>query len=64
MNACKHSRDGLCKSCSEQKPYMQFKMCKDKCFKCKGCGYFWGPGNEQLNGQPVIFSGGIKKDEP
>lgn len=64
MNACKHSADGFCKACSEKKPYTQFRMCKDKCLKCNGCGYFWGPGApEHLIDKPM-YASGDKKEEP
>lgn len=57
--SCKHSSHGFCSKCAELKPYLQFKLCKDKCFSCKNCGYFWGPAHE-LNGQPVVFKDKIK----
>jgi hypothetical protein len=56
MASCKHSQNGLCKACSESKPYYQFKYCKKQCFACKECGYFYGPGaHESLQGKPVVF---------
>ncbi len=56
MNACKHSRDGFCKACSELKPYYQFRTCKKQCFACNECGYFYGSGApEALQGKPVVF---------
>jgi hypothetical protein len=55
-SACKHTKhDGLCKKCSEDKPYTVFKYCEVKsCPKdatCQHAGYFWGSGNEKENGQ-------------
>lgn len=56
MSACKHQRDGLCKACSETKPYYQFRICKEQCFACNQCGYFYGSGApEALQGKPVVF---------
>lgn len=54
MNACKHSRDGFCNKCAELKPYMQFRLCKLKCFKCNECNYYWGPSHFEKNGQPLF----------
>src|SRR5512135_453577 len=56
MNGCKHQRDGLCKACSEAKPYYQFRYCKKQCLACNECGYFYGSGvPEALQGKPVVF---------
>lgn len=44
MNTCSHQLDGICSKCSENKPYMIFQYCKDKCCKCNYCGYHWGAG--------------------
>lgn len=56
MIACKHQREGLCKPCSEAKPYYQFRICKKQCFACNECGYFYGSGApEALQGKPVVF---------
>ncbi len=47
---CEHNvklrLDGLCKKCSEIKPYMVFSWEKG--------GYFWGPGHP-MDGQRVVF---------
>lgn len=55
---CKHNRkifkDGVCADCAIAKPLYVFRSCKDECFVCNECGYFWGPGSP-LNGQRAIF---------
>lgn len=42
---------------SEPKPVtLEFRYCKAKCFACRECGYFWGPGaREDLRGKPACF---------
>lgn len=42
---CEHSKEGLCPECKEEKPYMVFRLCKNKCLACNECGYIWGPGS-------------------
>lgn len=55
--ACHHQLEGLCKACSEQTPFYQFRLCKKKCLACNECGYFYGTGApEHLRGKPVVFS--------
>ena len=41
----------------EAKPWMIFEF-NPKCqtLSCRCCGYFWGPGNELLQGQRVVFN--------
>lgn len=34
----------LCDKCSAEPSYMEFRLCKNKCFACNECGYFWGQG--------------------
>lgn len=63
---CEHNSkarlEGLCKSCKEAKPYTQFKYCKEKCFSCNSCGWFYGPGApEELVNKPVMFGSPIKE---
>lgn len=57
---CEHNSkrrlEGLCKECADKKPYLVFRYCKKQCFACNECGYFWGPGHDKLDGQPVRFS--------
>jgi len=42
----------------EEKPYLVFNYCKDKCLKteCKECGYFWGPGHPFPGTRPYWIS--------
>lgn len=62
---CEHNsklrKEGLCKPCSEKKPYMVFRLCEVKtCPGGEACihgGYFWGPGApEALQGQPARWT--------
>lgn len=58
---CKHTYElklsGMCKVCSELKPYLVFRMCAKKCpADCNQCGYFWGSGHERLAGQPASWT--------
>lgn len=47
------------KSEEEEKPWLVFRLCKDKCLACAGCGYVWGPArSEELVGQPAVDSNG------
>lgn len=66
MASCPHSvklkLDGMCKPCADGKPYMVFRICKEQCFKCKECGWFWGPGADKLAGKPVY--GSLTEDDP
>jgi len=41
-------------SASDGPLYLEFKYCKDKCFACKQCGYFWGPDHKD-HGKPAQF---------
>lgn len=50
-----HCKGVLCAKCAAIEPYLQFRTCKDKCLACNQCGYFWGPDNKKLNGQPAKF---------
>lgn len=54
--SCEHTVTGLCKDCANLKPLLVFKMCKDKCFNCKGCGYFWGPEHKYPDTVPYWIS--------
>lgn len=47
---------GLCAKCKAKDSYLIFRLCKDKCFACNDCGYFWGPDNKAMNGQPAKFT--------
>ena len=58
---CEHNmkerKEGLCSDCAKLKPYTVFKTCRDECFACNECGYFWGSGQEDQNkdriGKPI-----------
>jgi hypothetical protein len=43
----------------DERPWMEFRL-NAKCVaaECACCGYFWGPGNEELHGQKVVFNVG------
>jgi hypothetical protein len=52
----KKKLEGICKACSELKPYIQFRYCKKQCLICKECGYFYGLGApEDWQGKPVSY---------
>jgi hypothetical protein len=56
-HTAKARKEGLCKECSELKPYAQFKYCKRQCFACNECGWFYGPGAKpELAGKPIKWS--------
>jgi hypothetical protein len=57
---CEHTakakKEGLCAKCAELKPFAQFKTCKDQCFNCKQCGWFYGTGaKEDMAGKPIVW---------
>lgn len=61
MTTCPHSVKlklaGLCPKCNEKKPYTQFRLCKDSCLNCNGCGWFFGPGaKEDQVGKPIVWN--------
>lgn len=41
----------------KDKPYLVFRLCKDKCLRygCNQCGYFWGPANLEKVGQRAFW---------
>lgn len=47
---------GLCAKCKAKESYLIFHLCKNKCLACNECGYFWGPDNKAMNGQPAKFT--------
>jgi hypothetical protein len=40
-----------------EKPYLEFRLCANKCLACNGCGYFWGEGNKKNHDKPATWSG-------
>jgi len=39
----------------DAKPYLIFRYCKEQCFACPQCGYFWGPGHDKWQGLPATW---------
>ena len=53
---CRGCHPPFCKKHAVIKPWIIFRMCKDKCFKCDFCGYIYGPGHSQAGEKPWFIT--------
>jgi hypothetical protein len=55
MGKHQHKRATEAGDREEKVPYLVFRYCRNKCFACSECGWFWGPAHDKLAGQPAHF---------
>ena len=56
--------DKKAKADKDEPAYLEFRLCRDKCLKCKGCGYYWGLGHDTKAGERAYFGSNPPKEDP